>query len=493
VRLTVGLLLAHAALLVAGYGVLAACGQLRPLSPVRILAAAGLAYMAGVATVMSVLILLLIAGVGLTLPVFAVACVVVALPALAVAVRPSSWSPLPRRRLPTIADVRAVGIERWGVAALVLLLAWIGITGASAARFEPLNEFDNFLIWTNKAVVLFHYGNFPHLFLSTKIESGGHWDYPILLPVLEAMQFRAAGSAAPEAAHVVPWLLFGGFVWAAAFLVRRSTRPAVWAGVLGGIVLLEIPQVTTGLADTPVACFLALGTLAVGQWIQERRTSDLAIGAVMLVGSAATKTEGVFGAFIVVAVALVVLAVARDWRAAKRVAIAGAAVALVAIVPWQIWVAAHDIPPTTPLSDALNPAYLVDHADRVWPSITAIYSVIAGLNFAQFAVPVAIALFIVRVRAFPRVSAFYLAVGLLYFGALVWAYWVTPLDLTFLIGTSASRIHVGVVLLAAVAILHLGGELVPWGEDPAEPATVPGREADAPIAEPAARELGPVR
>jgi hypothetical protein len=461
VRVAFGLVLTHVALAGAGFGVLALCGQLRPLSPCRIIAAAGLAYMAGVATVMSGLILLLIVGVGTTLPVFAVVCAVVAVPAVATAARPVNWSPLPRRRLPALRDLRAVGIERWGAAGIVLLLAWIGFTGASAARFMPLTEFDNFLIWTNKAVVLFHYGNIPHLFLSTKIESGGHWDYPILLPMLEASQFRAAGSAAPEPAHVVPWMLFGGFVWAAAFLVRRSTRPVVWAGVLGGVVLLVIPQLATGLADAPMACFLALGALAVGLWIQEGRTSDLAIGAVMLAGAAGTKTEGVFGAAIVVVVAIGGVAIRREWPAVRRVALAGLAVAAVAIVPWQIWVAAHDIAPTTRLSDAVNPVYLIDHSDRLWPSIKAIYSGIAGRNLSQFAIPVAIALFIVRMRAFPRVTAFYLAVGLLYVAALVWAYWVTPLDLDFLIETSVNRIHVGVVLLATVAILHLGGELAP--------------------------------
>jgi hypothetical protein len=492
VRVAVGPLIAHAALAVAGFGVLALCGQLRrPLSLVRLLAAAGLAYMAGVATVMCALILVFIAGVDITLPVFAVVCALVAVPAVAVAVRPGSWGPWPRRR-PRMDDVRALGVEWWGVAGIVALLAWIGFNAASAARFAPLSEFDNFLIWTNKAVILYHYGHFPSLFLSTHIESGGHWDYPILLPLLEAMHFRAAGSPVPEPAHVVPWFLLGGFVWSAAFLVRRSTRPAVWAGVLAGIVLLEIPQVSTGLADTPMACFLALGTLAVGLWIQEGRTSDLAVGAVMLAGAAATKTEGIFGAFVVVAVAIAVHAIGREWGGARRAALAGLAVLAVAILPWQVWVAAQDIPPTTPLSDALNPAYLIDHADRIWPSLEALYQVLAGLNFAQFAIPVAIALFIVRMRRFPRVTAFYLAVGLLYFAALVWAYWVTPLDLDFLIGTSVSRIHVGVVLIATVAVLHLGGELAPAREVGARSAAEPAHEPRE-LAQPTAGALDQVR
>jgi hypothetical protein len=315
------------------------------------------------------------------------------------------------------------------------------------------------------------------VFLHTNVESGGHWDYPLLFSMLQAVQFRAAGGVVPERSHLVAWIVLFAFVWAAAYLVRRSTRPIGWAAVLAGMVALDIPQVTTGLADAPMACFLALGALAVGLWLESGRRSDLAIGAVMLVGAAGMKTEGIMGAFIVLGVALAVEIASRDFLRARMVAAAAVAVALIAVIPWQIWVAANDIPPTTSLGDALNPAYLADHANRVWPSIKALFSVIAGLNLLQFVVPAAIALIIVRMRAIPRVAAYYLAVGLLYFFSLVWAYWTTPLKLTFLIGTSVSRVHVGVALLATVAVLHLAGERV--GDD-GEP------ERDGEVEEPVA-------
>jgi hypothetical protein len=93
----------------------------------------------------------------------------------------------------------------------------------------------------------------------------------------------------------------------------------------------------------------------------------------------------------------------------------------------------------------------------------------------------------VRLRSMPRVAVFYLAVGLLYFLSLVWAYWSTPLDLEFLIGTSVTRVHVGVALLATAAILQLAGEPTAVEEPPAvvaedarEPQPLP------PVAQPAA-------
>jgi hypothetical protein len=459
-RATLGPALAHLALLGAGFGVLRLTGQLAPLSPGRLLASVGLAYMAGVAAVMTALIVLMVIGVGISLPLFAVVCALFALPAAVAVVRPANWSAGFARRRRRLGDLRALSLEHWGAAAIVAFLAVVVITGISAARHEPLDEFDNFLIWANKAVVLYHYGDFPAAFLSSTFGSGAHWDYPILLPMLEAVQFKAAASPTAEPVHVVPWLLLAGFAWAAAFLVRRSTRPAVWAGVLGGLVVLVVPQLTTGLADTPMACFLALGALAIGLWIQEGRTSDLAIGAVMLAGAAGTKTEGAFGAAVVIAVAVAVHLAWRNRRAAGLTAVAGIGLAAIAVLPWQLWILTHDIAPTTRLGTALDPSHLGDTADRVWPSTKALYAVLATEEIGQFTVALAVALIIVRMRGFPRIAVFYLGVALLYFASLVWAYWVTPLDLDFLINTSAARIHVGIVFLAAVAILHLGGALL---------------------------------
>jgi hypothetical protein len=130
--------------------------------------------------------------------------------------------------------------------------------------------------------------------------------------------------------------------------------------------------------------------------------------------------------------------------------------------------AAHDVTGTLPLSKGLSPSYLVDRFERVWPSVEAVASQITGNLAAQITIPIAIALAIVRLRTLSRLAAFYLAVGVLYCAGLVWAYWISPLELQFHIYTSVGRVIIPAALIALAAILHLGGP-------PAERSTFPER------------------
>ena len=44
-------------------------------------------------------------------------------------------------------------------------------------------------------------------------------------------------------------------------------------------------------------------------------------------------------------------------------------------------------------------------------------------------------------------------------GLLVWAYWIYPLDLTFLLTTSPDRVITGLIFVCVAAVLHLTGGL----------------------------------
>ena len=50
---------------------------------------------------------------------------------------------------------------------------------------------------------------------------------------------------------------------------------------------------------------------------------------------------------------------------------------------------------------------------------------------------------------------FYLLAGALYFAVLVWAYWVNPIQIQFLVTTSANRVYIGLAFIALAAILQL--------------------------------------
>jgi 4-amino-4-deoxy-L-arabinose transferase-like glycosyltransferase len=275
--------------------------------------------------------------------------------------------------------------------------------------------------------------------------------------MLEALQFRAGGRPDTAEAHATTWILLVATIWGACYLGSRVARPLVWVGVPAGLAVLLSAEALTAQADVPVAGFLGLGTLAMGLWLHEGRRSDLVLAAILLGGAASTKNEGLIGAVIVIAVALVVHAVDRRWRQVGTGALAGVAMLVVAVLPWRIWMGAHDITGTLPLSKGLNPSYLVDRFERVWPSVEAVASQITGNLAAQITVPIAIALALVRLRTLSRLAAFYLAVGVLYCAGLVWAYWISPLELQFHIFTSVGRVIIPAALIALAAILHLGG------------------------------------
>jgi hypothetical protein len=454
-------------LLAAGFGILWAAGVLRELTPRRMLAAAGLAYLAGVAVVMVVLIALVVIGVPLSLGLFVAVGVVAALPALAGLRHRSAWEWLHVRE-----GLRGLDLEGRVVAALLAGVALLGLVGIYSAGVMPLSEFDAWQLWTRKAIMLFYEPHLPvQLFTSRLAYANVQPDYPLLLPMLEAVQFRAGGRPDTQEAHATTWILFVGAVWALAYLASRVSRPFVWAGVSAGVAFLFSSQAISGYADVPVAAFLGLGTLATGLWLERGRRSDLALAAIMLGGAAATKNEGVVGAAIVFAVAVVVAAVERRRAVALATAGAGVLTALAAILPWRLWMTAHDVRGTLSLGDGLSPSYLADHFDRVWPSVEALTSQLVGLPAARVVVALGIAIAIVRLRSLPRLAWFYLGVGVLYYLSLVWAYWISPLGLQFHIQTSVSRVVLGVVLLAVAATVHLG-----WRTDEApsaRAATVP--------------------
>jgi hypothetical protein len=171
----------------------------------------------------------------------------------------------------------------------------------------------------------------------------------------------------------------------------------------------------------------------------------------------ATKPEGsafVLGLFVM----LVVFSLVRR-RSVVPLAVP-AAWCLVAIVPWRIWISDHGIRSSTPIGKGLNPSYLVDRFDRVWPSIRTIVEKSFGGDWLAI-LPVALAVGLLVV-AWRRWSAPLFAGGVLavVFLSLLWAYWVQRPGLHYLLSTSGSRTVTTLVVVAAVFLPVLGAELL---------------------------------
>ncbi|MDQ6771191.1 MAG: hypothetical protein M3Z54_14535 [Gemmatimonadota bacterium] len=461
-RAELGPLAVTTGFLAVGLGVIDALGVLdRSLR--GILAALGLAYLTGVSAVCVALIALLTVKVPFTFASFVVACFVLAGSTAAVGIR---RRPIRRtgERLPVrsyLPDLRSVKVAV-PFALLAILFVYL-LIGLAQAAVQPLDGFDAFAIWTHKAVLLTNGDQLP---LQALTNSGTapylHADYPLLLPVFEAAHFRAAGTIDTQLLHAELWLLLIAFAWAVAFVVRRSTP--LWLSAPVVVVAAVAPGVRahllSGYADVPMGLFIATGALLLGRWISGSGRVELGLAALMLAAGANVKNEGLTVAVALLMVAAIVVAVRGERRRLAAVGLASAGV-IAGALPWRIWIAAHHISTEYPLSRSFSPRYLLDHVGRVTPALDGLHSQLANESTWLLILPLAIALGVACVFAgvAQRAAAFYLGGGAAIFAVLVWAYWISPLEIHEHVGSSADRVVVGLMLVAAAAVLQLGGHL----------------------------------
>lgn len=453
-----------------GLAVLLALG-LTDLRPARLLAALGLGYLTGVAVVCIPMLWLLQAGVTASIPLFLVIAAVATIASAAVVVvrlkrgRARLELRRPRLRRP-----------RWNADGVVIAL-FVVVAGAflavgyAYARVVLLDAPDAWAIWTFKAVALTETSGFPSQFLAAPQYATIHPEYPLLLPLFESLHFRAAGTNDTQALHAWIWLLLCGWVWGTAYVASRVARPAVWAPVL----LLAIAGsglyngTLTAYADLPVAFFLGTGTLLVGLWVADRRPAELALGALLLAAAASIKNEGMMGAFVVVAAAVIVVAFGRRWADLRALGLAAAGL-LAVVLPWRIWVGANDIYSAIDFGQAVKPGYVADRLDHFWPAVKRIATEVTAPGAWNYLVPIALAAVLIAYLAGRprRVASFYLLSGAGFYAALVWNYIVnregeSATDPTGqferLLTSTASRVVSGLVLICAAAAIHLAGRL----------------------------------
>jgi hypothetical protein len=447
-------------MLVAGMGILRAFGVVRRGSAARWVAAAGLAYLCGVAGVMLVSILVLVLGGPFDLKTFAVVCAVLALALLL---------ELPDGRrfltLPRLSAVRDAPLERKLAVATLAAFGVVAIVGLFSVGNWPVDLYDAWNLWTRKAQLLFVRPHIPlEVFKSAAYYSGGnapgnvHPDYPLLLPMLEAIHLRGLGRLDVRQVHEVFWLLLIAFVWAGGFLASRISRAAVWSVLLCGAALFASAPLLWAYADVPTALFLGTGVLSLGLWLEFGARSDLAVASLLLGGAAGIKNEGLLGAVAALAVGLFVVLSRRQRERVRELVVAALAFAAIGVIPWRLWLSAHGLKGDLPLGKGIDPGFLVDRFDRVWPSMGALHDQLINHESVAIFAAIGIALAIVRLRGPARspVAAFYLATGVLYYFALVWAYWISPLPLRFHLQTSVSRVYLGLGFIALAAILQMG-------------------------------------
>ena len=286
-------------------------------------------------------------------------------------------------------------------------------------------------------------------------------DYPLWWSALTALDVRSAGELDVRAMNAQLALLTVAFVAAAARLLWGHVRPwLLWSGLLLLVASPELLRHTqSGMADLPLAIFLALFLLAVAGWLATGSGFHLLLAFAFGATALATKTEGLPQLLLLLAVVTGLAIRARPRRVA---ALWGAtAAALATFVPWLAWRAANGIDGRVPLSDALDVGYLADRTARIGPAIEALARHLTDPTEWLLVVPLALALSVaaaIRTR-----NTAWLAPALVVvagFAFWTWAYWADGDEIRFLLATSSYRVIDAITLTAGLAVPLLAERLL---------------------------------
>ena len=317
-----GLLGANLLILVVGLGVLPLLGVARSWR--ELLCRSGLGYLSGLVVVgiVSAQLALVHVSVGW------IGLIVLAAGAVAAVLWRLRGTARPRLARPSWVDAA-------GAAAFAALI----VEYARAFRVAPLNRYDAWAIWALKGHALYAFGwADPVVFAGTSYRFA-NLDYPLLLPSLEAIDFRAMGAFDTRLLHVQFLLFLVAAVLALVALLRDVVPPLVlWASVLAlALAPAVFDQLLTAYADVPLALVFGVGVAAIGRWVRTNERCSLALATLCFAGALMTKNEG---SLVVLAVFLALFVVAhRRWR---PLAVA-AAVDIAVIVPWRIYVSIHHV------------------------------------------------------------------------------------------------------------------------------------------------------
>lgn len=411
-----GILLLNVCFALAGFALLFALRGFD--SWLDLLELGGVALVLGLATVSLLATFVLVAGGGLSAP---LALGLIAVPlAGGVAVARARGRRLPRAlgALPRLTPGTAAALLAAGLT-LVMLVALFRV-----ARVTPLEGADSWEFWVPKAKVIYFKGGIDNSIFPT-LANGS---YPLLVPALLALDFRFMGSAfAPELA-VQYWLLYAGFVFAAAALLRRSV-PAwlAWLFVsFSSVVPMLDQRVIDAQADWILDILFALSALVCVGWLRAREPWQLAAFALLDAALVAAKREGLLLAVCLAAGALA--GSRRSWRRSWPPILAVTALAYLVEIPWQLWWHARHLTSDVPLG-GFAIGQLLSHLSRIWPSLEHVLRLQFSTPMWLLAVPIALVASAACLTLAPPArddAVLYLTTCLLSIAGFTWIGWSDP-------------------------------------------------------------------
>jgi len=343
--------------------------------------------------------------------------------------------------------------------ALVLITGALLVAFFRVARIEPLTEWDAWGFWMTKAKAIYYFGGLdPTLFRELWGPS-----YPLLVPVLAAMNFRFMGSADTTTVGVQWWLLAVGLVWAAAGLLRRIAPAApTWLFLA---LFVAVPELDRRLlerkADWPLDIFFALSACSLLAWIVSRESWLLAVYGLTLSAALVTKREGQLLAVCLVVAGLFAAGIRsrRSWLAVAGVAV----LAYLPGVPWRIWWTSRHLQSDTPAGGLFQATFR--NIDKAPQSFHLVVRLLFEYHLWLAATPIALVAAVVSLGPGNRRPAVFFIVlfGLVFVGWAWenWAYVSPSLPISTDPAVNPTNRTVGsLVLLSIVTAPVLIGQLL---------------------------------
>lgn len=337
-------------------------------------------------------------------------------------------------------------------AALVALLAEYARSFAVA----PLDRYDAWAIWALKGHALYAFGWADPAVFAGQSYRFANLDYPLLLPSLEAIDFRAMGAFDTRLLHVQFLLLLVAALAALGTVLAGRVSALVLWGTLGAVALAPAvyDQLLTAYADLPLALIFAVGFAAAGRWLVTDERWALSVATLCFAGTLLTKNEGTL--FVVAAFLGLLVAAHRRWRPV----VVAAAVDAAALLPWKVYIRVHDL---HDINYSLTDSFDAHHvADRLGVGPIAFRTLGREmLDPRQWGllVPLFVVLVVVVALTGARALAVYGAVSaLLAWLGLSWIYVVSHYEYSSYLSSTKERVVASVVLAAAALTPLLAAE-----------------------------------
>ena len=424
------LLAANALMLVVGLGLLPLLGVARSWR--ELWARSGLAWLCGmVATgIVAANLALVHVSVGW------IGLAVLAVLAAAAGGRRLWETELPAMRRPTWPSVA-------GAAVVLAVLVEYG----RAFVVAPLNRYDAWAIWALKGHALYAFGWADPAVFAGSAYRFANLDYPLWLPAIEALDFHAMGAFDTRVLHLQFLLFLAAALAALAALLRDLVPPVLlWCSLVAiALAPAVFDQLLTAYADVPLALIFAVGAAAAGRWLVTNERWSLALAALCYAGALLTKNEG--GLFVLGAFLGLLVAARTRWRA---LAVA-AAVDVLLVLPWRIYVRVHDI---HSINYSLGDSFDVDHVSGRLGVMRIAFRTLGGEMVAvgkwgllmPLFVLVIVAALVVGMRALPLYA---IVMTLVPWVGLSWIYVISHFEYSSYLDSTKERVIASIVLAGA--------------------------------------------